>query len=95
MLVDLLKFTVKPGFAEKVIGHMKDQTVATRHDEGCVLANVFQSDTDEHTLFMLLAWENQEAVDKHLATAHDLEFRNNVDDLLAGPPEFMNWKKII
>jgi quinol monooxygenase YgiN len=95
MLVDLLQFTVKPGNAEKVIGHMKEQTVATREDEGCVLANVFQDGSDQNTLYMLLAWESQEAVDKHMATAHDLEFRNNVDDLIAGPPQFLDWKKII
>lgn len=95
MLVDLLKFTIKPGNIEKVIAHMKEQTIQTRQDEGCVLANVFQSNSDENALYMLLAWENQEAVDKHLATEHDLAFRNNVDALIAGPPKFYDWTKII
>lgn len=95
MIVDLFKFSVKQGYSEKVAGHLKDHTVLTRDDEGCLFANALQSNTDENTLYLLLAWEDQEAVDKHMMTDHDLEFRNNVDDHIFGPPTQVDWKLIV
>ena len=51
--------------------------------------------TNSAELFMLLGWENQEAVDKHLATQHDADFRAAIDDKLAAPPDFFEWTQII
>lgn len=96
MIVDLFKFLAKPGFAEKVSGHMKEHTLLTRDDEGCLFCHTLQSNTDENTLYLLLAWEDQEAVVKHMEMDHDLQFRNNVDDyILVAPPEQLDWKLII
>jgi quinol monooxygenase YgiN len=95
MVVDLFKFSVKPGFSEKVIGHMKEHTELTRDDEGCLFVHSLQSNTDENTLYMLLGWEDQESVEKHMATDHDLQFRNNVDDYIYAPPTQLDWKVII
>lgn len=95
MIIDLVKFTAKPECLEDVIKHMRTQTEANRYDEGCVLSHVFQSTANPGELYMLLGWESPEAVEKHLATAHDAEFRVNMDDKIAGPPEFLDWKMLI
>jgi quinol monooxygenase YgiN len=94
MIIDLIKFTAKPECLDEVIRHMKTQTEANRHDEGCAMSHVFQSKTNPNDIFMLLGWESPEAVEKHLATPHDAEFRANVDDKIVGPPEFYDWNMI-
>ena len=95
MIVDLLKFTAKDGSVDDVIDAMKIQTEANRQDEGCLMSYVFQSNSNPKDLYMLLGWENQEAVDKHLATDHDEQFRVSMDDKIDGPPEFYDWTQII
>jgi len=87
MLVDLLKFVVTDAGAAELL--MKEQTVASREDEGCLYAHVFRSKDDPAEIFMLMSWENQESVDKHMDTEHDILFRERLDPILAGPPEFL------
>lgn len=95
MIIDLIKFTVKSDCIDGAADAMKTQAQQNWEDEGCRLSHVFQSKTDPAELYMLLGWENQEAVDKHLATAHDAEFRVAMDDKLAGPPTFFEWTQLV
>ena len=95
MISDLLKFTAKDGCVDAVIEAMKIQAEANKQDEGCLMSYVYQSNSNSKEIFMLLGWENQEAVDKHLATEHDAQFRESVDDKIDGPPEFFDWTQII
>jgi quinol monooxygenase YgiN len=95
MIIDLIKFTAKADCIDGAIKVMKTQSDANQNDQGCMITHVFQSMKNPAELFMLLGWENQEAVEKHLASAHDAEFRENVDDKIAGPPEFFEWTQII
>ena len=95
MIIDLVKFTVRPDTVDGALQAMKTQTEANRGDEGFVLTHVFQSKKNPAELYMLLGWENQEAVDKHLATQHDANFRTAMDERLAGPPDFLEWTQII
>jgi len=94
MITDLLKFTIKEGSMEAAAELMKKQTKNDLGDEGCLMAEAFRSKTDANTIFLLLGWENQAAIDKHLKTAHDLLFRENLDPLLAAPPIFFDWETI-
>ena len=87
MLVDLLKFVVTDAETAELL--MKEQTIASREDEGCRFAHVFRSKDNPRELFMLMSWENQESVDKHMDTEHDIVFREKFDPILAGPPEFL------
>jgi quinol monooxygenase YgiN len=95
MIIDLIKFTARDACTDDVIRAMKIQADANRADEGHVMTHVFQSKAKPNELYMLLGWENQEAVDKHLATEHDAAFRVSVDDKLAGPPDFFEWTQVI
>jgi quinol monooxygenase YgiN len=95
MIIDLIKFTVRPDGVDGAVRAMKTQTEANRGDEGCMLSHVFQSKKSPAELFMLLGWENQAAVDRHLATQHDADFRAAMDEKLAGPPEFYDWTQLI
>ena len=88
MIIDLLKFTVKDGRGDASAALMKEQAVNTRGDEGCEYAHVFRSKENPDELYMLMAWADQESVEKHLKTEHDLRFREGLDPELARPPEF-------
>lgn len=94
-MIDLIKFTVRTECIDSAVAAMKTQTEANRKDEGCLMSHVFQSKKNPAELFMLLGWENQAAVDKHLATQHDADFRVALDDKLAGPPDFYEWTQVI
>ena len=95
MLTDLIKFTVKKDCLNDAIVYMREQTENTRRDEGLISASVFQSDADPAVLYMLLQWENEEAVKAHLKKPYDLEFRKKMDLTLASPVEPVAWQQII
>jgi quinol monooxygenase YgiN len=92
MLIDLYKFPVEPGFAEEVAEQMKEHAVLTRGDEGCIFAYAFQSNADENTQYLLMAWEDSESVVSHMEKEHDIRFRNFIDARISGPAEHTDWK---
>lgn len=94
MITDLLKFNVKEGDADKAATLFKAQMENNLGDKGCMISKTFRSKTEPNSFYMLLAWENQAAIDAHLETEHDLKFREGLDPLLAGPPEFFEWEEI-
>ena len=94
MITDLLKFTIKEECVEDAMELMKEQMKNNLGDEGCLMSNTFRSKSKPNELYLLLGWENPEAIEKHLKTDHDLKFRENLDPMLAGPPEFFDWEKI-
>ena len=94
MITDLLKFTIKEGSIAEASELMKKQMQNNLSDEGCLIASAFRSKTNTNEIYVLLGWENQAAIEKHLKTDHDLKFRENLDPLLAAPPEFYDWEPI-
>ena len=94
MITDLLKFTIKEDAAGKAVPLFKAQMENNLGDAGCVMSKTFRSKNEPNCFYMLLAWENQAAIDAHLETDHDLKFREGLDPLLAGPPEFFEWEEL-
>lgn len=95
MITDLLKFTIKDGSAADAAELMKTAMEEDMGDDGCILAKAFKSKSNPNEIFVLLGWENQESIDKHLKTDHDRVFIEKLDPLLAGPPEFFDWEEIV
>lgn len=94
MFVDLIKIVVKKECVSDAEVLLKAQATRTRMDEGCIQCNILQSKTDPAAFYMMLEWESVEAIEKHLATKHDLEFRNNMEDKMAAPIEMFDWNLI-
>ena len=94
MITDLLKFTISEECIEDAIVLMRAQMKNNLSDKGCLTSKTFRSKTNPNELFLLLVWENQESIDNHLKTDHDKKFRENLDPMLAGPPEFYDWEEI-
>jgi quinol monooxygenase YgiN len=95
MIIDLIKATVKKEYIDEAVEAMKVQTLQTKEDEGCVLSHAFQSNSDPAVFYMLIGWENPEAIEKHLSSEHDLKFREKMDDKMAAPIEMLDWKMLI
>ena len=94
MIVDLLKFQIKDGCAGEAAELFKRQMKNNLGDEGCLLSKALRSKTDPNEFYVLLGWEGPEAIEKHLKTEHDLQFRVDLDPFIAGPPEFFDWETI-
>ena len=94
MITDLLKFTIKEECVADAIELMKKQMENNLLDKGCLLSHTFQLKENPNELFMLLGWENQDAIERHLKAEYDNVFREDLDPLLAGPPEFFDWEII-
>jgi quinol monooxygenase YgiN len=95
MMIDLIKAIIKKEFIDEAAETMKIQTLQTKEDEGCVLSHVFQSNADPAVFYMLIGWENPEAVEKHLNSEHDQKFREKMDEKMAAPIEMINWKLLV
>jgi quinol monooxygenase YgiN len=95
MIIDLIKATVKNEYIDEARDAMKVQTLQTKEDEGCALSHVFQSNSDPAVFYMLIGWENPEAIEKHLNSEHDLKFREKMDDKMAAPIEMLDWKMLV
>jgi len=95
MLTDLLKFTIKDEYVNEAIELMKKQMKNNLNDEGCLISRTFRSKVNPTELYLLLGWENPEAIEKHLKSEHDLKFRVDLDPMLACPPEFFEPELLV
>jgi len=95
MITDMIKFTIQDDYIPEAINLMKDQMIANLDDKGCIISKTFQSKENPADMYMLLCWEDQEAIDAHLGSAHDQIFRDGLDPILAGPPEFFEWEELV
>ena len=67
----------------------------TRSEAGCINYDMHESfDNPAHFLFHE-NWTNQEALNKHLETAHLKKFLSQADQLLEEPVEITLWKQVI
>jgi len=94
MITDLLKFKIKEASADDAIELFRRQMKNNLGDEGCLMSKTFRSKSNPTEFYLLLGWESPEAIENHLATEHDLKFRDALDPMLDGPPEFFDWETI-
>jgi quinol monooxygenase YgiN len=66
----------------------------SRAEKGCINYDLHQS-ADDSSLFMFYEnWESREDLERHLETAHALEFDETTDGMLAEEEEITFWEKI-
>lgn len=94
MITDLLKFTIKEGTDIEAIPIFRKQMENNLEDDGCLISKMFRSRTKTNEFYLLLGWDSPGAIENHLKSAHDLKFREDLDPLLAGPPEFYEWDEV-
>ncbi|MCL2409112.1 MAG: antibiotic biosynthesis monooxygenase [Oscillospiraceae bacterium] len=63
-----------------------------KEDRGCISYQVYQDIDNPCVVAMLEEWENQEAIDNHLSAKHFQDILPELEECLAGPSDFNNFK---
>lgn len=94
-MIDLIKFKIKEGFEGEAIALFEEQLKHTRNEKGCLMDNVFQLKSEPTVFYLLIKWEDEESLRKHMEQPYDLEFREKMDRILAAPVEPIDWQQIL
>src|SRR5579864_404376 len=57
----------------------------SRKEKGCVRIEVYEQISRLNHHMIVEVWESQQAFDAHLAAAHTIQFRHELDPMLGGP----------
>ncbi|MCL2492963.1 MAG: antibiotic biosynthesis monooxygenase [Clostridiales bacterium] len=65
------KEKIKEGQKEAFLAHMQEMIRLTHEEDGCIAYNLYEPKNDpDADLVMIEMWENQEALDRHMASEH-------------------------
>lgn len=88
MIKVVAKNFIKAEKLDEFIALAKQLVEDTRaHDAGCIRYELLQDVRDPHLLTMLEEWEDQEALNKHMAAAHFKKAVALFEDLTEQPAE--------
>lgn len=83
MTVIIVHVKVKPDRIQDFIKETQISQAATLKEPGCWRYTIMQ-DTDNDNAFILSeAYQNQESIDFHKTTPHFLEWRKNIESMMA------------
>lgn len=88
-------FSIKPGQVAKAVELATELVSLTVTENGCVRYNLAQSAEDENQIVILEAWENQNALDVHSASAHFTRLVPALVELCAVPPVITAYKHLL
>lgn len=77
-------FPVKPEYRDQALELMKQMSVATRAESGCISYEFFVGLSDPDTMLLYQEWESVEALQDHFDSRHMEEFLGNLPDVLNG-----------
>jgi Uncharacterized conserved protein len=95
MIKIVAKQTVKQDKIDSFISIAKTLVEETnRSDAGCISYGLFQDSKDPTTLTFIEEWENQDALDKHMAAKHFTQIFPQLGELCEKPVEINAYKKV-
>jgi len=68
---------------------LRKVTEPTHQEAGCRRYAIHRGADDVGTFVVIERWDSKGDLDKHLASAHVQTFFQEINDLLAGPPELL------
>lgn len=68
----------KPGMEDYVRDHLVELMHRSSNEDGCILYHVHESADKSGEFMVYMLWQNQEAFEKHNATAHMQEFKKKL-----------------
>ena len=66
---------------------LRGMCAPSRAEEGCVFYNLYRPRDGSSTFHFFECWRDQAALDAHREMPHYKNFRENLGDLMDGPPE--------
>ncbi|MFT3903829.1 MAG: putative quinol monooxygenase [Niabella sp.] len=94
MLTVIAKMTAKESKLSETKSLLQSLVAPTRKEDGCIQYDLHQGKQDEHTFLFYEIWQSQEALDKHLANTHMVDFVGKADGLLENPMEVFLLNKL-
>lgn len=95
MIKIVAKQTVKQDKIDSFIAIAKKLVEETlRSDAGCISYGLFQDSQNAGILTFIEEWENQEVLDKHMASKHFTELFPQLDQFLESPTEINRYQKV-
>jgi quinol monooxygenase YgiN len=90
----LARVRARPGMEREVRRACLALVEPSRAEQGCISYDLHQS-ADDPALFMFYEnWESRGDLERHLETAHALQFDKTTNGMLAEEEEITFWEKI-
>ncbi|MBX2952798.1 MAG: antibiotic biosynthesis monooxygenase [Leadbetterella sp.] len=94
MLTVIAKMTAKQSKIEETKALLQSLVAPTLKEDGCIQYDLHQGKTEEQVFFFYENWESREALEKHLANDHLVEFKEKAQSLLEKPMEVFLMHKL-
>lgn len=95
MIKVVAKQVVREEKIEDFIAIAKELVEKTHQEDiGCLAYNLYQDTNNAKVLTFIEEWENQEVLDKHMASKHFNELFPQLGNLLEEPSEITLYQKI-
>ena len=88
--------TVKPGFEARAREALGAAVPPTREEPGCLAYDLHQSIADPAEFLFFERWASDEALAAHAASTapHRLALRDQLGEMIAGPPQVTRWRAV-
>jgi len=90
----IAKLQVRAGKEETVKGIIQELVEPTKKEKGCISYELFQDRKNPAVLTLVEQWESEADLNTHLGLPHMQKIFAQLPELLAAPPEIINYKKL-
>ena len=87
MLLVVGRVRCEPEQREELIAQLQQMQDASRSEEGCIRYGFFAAVEDAHSFIAVEEWADREALDRHFAEPHLLEFASGLLEVVSERPE--------
>ena len=96
MIKVVTKMFVKPERVDEYISLVGKLAAETRQkDAGCITYELYQDTKDPHILSFIEEWEDQDALDSHIAAPHFKEIMPTLVSFTEKPMEINIYRKVV
>jgi quinol monooxygenase YgiN len=90
----LARFTAKAGKEDSLKTSLTTLIPPTRRELGCYQYDLIVDVADPRQLCFVERWDDDAALDQHLATNHVKQMLKQVEDLVDSPPEIRRYRLV-
>jgi quinol monooxygenase YgiN len=72
----------KEGFEEQLLVELKKVQAASKEEVGCIKYSLHRA-MEENTFVLYEAWEDNEAIKRHVNSSHYQDYRKNIADIVS------------
>ena len=90
----LARFVARSGKEDALKAVLIGMVPPTRRELGCYQYDLLNDRNDPRQFCFVERWDDNEALDQHLETAHVKKALEQVQDLVEGPPEIHRYELV-